>query len=95
MSQFTEVPVKTLALQHPLKYANSPLSAAKLREASVSLSLISGFENHLCTLKVNFEQLNIADFTAKTYNIGIESPSTEDHRLWIISATFAVNIFEF
>ena len=94
MSQFTEVPVKALALQHPLKYANSPLSAAKLREASVSSSLISRLENHLSALKVNpkyIEGLNIADFVAKAYNIGIECPSTEDlDRLWIFCATFII-----
>ena len=99
MSQFTEVPVKALALQYPLKYANSPLSAAKLREASVSSSLISRLENHLSTLKVNFkyfEEVNVADFVAKTYNIGIECPSTEDQdRLWIFSATFITSFFEF
>ena len=55
MSQFTEVPVKELALQHPLKYTNSPLSAAKKQEASVGSSLMSRSENHLSTLKVNLE----------------------------------------
>ena len=99
MSQFTEVPVKALALQHPLKYANSPLSSAKSREASVNSSLISRLENHLSTLKVNLKyikRLNITDFVAKTYNIGIEYPSTEDQdRLWIFSATFAISLFEF
>ena len=99
MSQFTEVPVKALALQHPLKYANSPLSAAKLREASVSSSLISRLENHISTLKLNpkyIEGLNVTDFIAKFYNIGIQCPSTEDQdRLWIFSATFAISLFEF
>ena len=99
MSQFTEVPVKALALQHPLKYANSPLSAVKLREASVSSSLISRLENHLSALKVDLkyiEALNIADFVAKAYNLGIECPSTEDHdRLWIYCATFVISLFEF
>ena len=99
MSQFTEVPVKALALQHPLKYANSPLSAAKLREASVSSSLISRLENHLSALKVSLKYIggvNITDFVAKAYNIGIECPSTEDKdRLWIFSATFTIFLFEF
>ena len=99
MSQFTEVPVKALALQHPLKYANSPLSAAKLRETSVSSSLISRLENHLSALKLDLkyiEGLNITNFVAKAYNIGIESPSTEDQdRLWIFSATFTISLFEF
>ena len=99
MSQFTEVPVKALALQHPLKYANSPLSAAKLREASVSSSLLSRLENHLSALKLNLKyikRLNITDFVAKAYNIGIECPSKEDQdRLWIFSATFAIIIYEF
>ena len=68
MSQFTEVPVKALALQHPLKYANSPLSPAKLREASVSSSLIRRLQNHLSALKVNLEYIkgaNITDFVAR------------------------------
>ena len=97
MSQFTEFPLKALALQHPLKFASSPLSAVKLREASVSSSLISRLENHLSALKVNpecIESLNIADFVAKAYNI--ECPSTEDlDRLWIICATFIITLFEF
>ena len=88
-----------MALQHPLKYANSPLSSAKLREASVSSSLISRLENHLSSLKVNpkyVEEVNIADFVAKTYNIGIECPSTEDQdRQWIFCATFIITSFEF
>ena len=99
MSQFTEVPVKALGLQHHLKYANSPLSAAKLREASVSSSLISRLENHLSALKLNLkyiEGLNVTDFVAKAYNIGIECPSTEEQdRLWIFSATLAIFLFEF
>ena len=99
MSQFTEVPVKAMALQHHLKYANSSLSAAKLREASVSSSLISRLENHLSALKVNpkyVEEVNIADFVAKAYNIGIECPSTEDQdRLWIFSATFIISFLKF
>ena len=99
MSQFTEVHVKALALQHPLKFANSPLSAAKLREASVSSSLISRLENHLSALNVNVEYIkeaNITDFVAKAYNIGIECPSTEHQdRLWIFSATFVALIGEF
>ena len=99
MSQFTEVPVKALALQRPLKYANSPLSAAKLREASASSSLMSRLENHLSALKVNLKyikRLNIADFIAKLYNVGTERPSTEDQdRLWIFIATFTISSVEF
>ena len=99
MSQFTEVPVKALALQHPLKYATSPLSAAKLREASVSSSLVSRLENHLSALKLNpeyIEKVTITDFAAKVFNIGIECPSTEDkERLWIFSTTFVIFLFEF
>ena len=99
MSQFTEVPVKALALQHPMKYANSPLSAARLRETPINSSLISRLENHLSALKINLkyiELLNVTDFVAKIWNVGIERPSTEDQdRLWIYCATFIITLFEF
>lgn len=41
MSQFIEVPIKSLKLQHPLKYPQSALesASAKLRNSSVSVSL--------------------------------------------------------
>ena len=99
MSQFTDVPAKALALQHPFKYANSALSAAKLREASVTSSLKSRLQNRLSALKLNLkfiEGLNITDFIAKAYNIGIECPSTGcQDRLWIFSATFFIVFVEF
>ena len=101
MSQLIEVPVNVLALRHHLKYAQSALSAAKLRQASVSSALKSRLQNRLrvSALKLNpkhIEGLNIADYVAKIFNVGIECPSTGcQDRQWIFSATLFIVLVEF
>ena len=99
MSQFVEVPIKSLVLQHPLRYARSALDSAKLRISSVSSSLKDKLQNHCSALKLDpryIEQLNIADYVAKTNNLGVEYHATEEEdRQWIFAATLGIFLFEF
>ena len=99
MSWFVEVHIKSLVLQHPLRYSCSALDSAKLRNSSVSLSLKNKLQNHCSALKLNpryNEELNIADYVAKTNNLGVEYHATEEEdRLWIFVATLGIFLFEF
>ena len=99
MSQFVEVPIKSLVLQHPLQYARSALDLAKLRTSSISPSLKDKLQNHCSALRLNpryIEELNIADMVAKMSNIGVEYHATEEeNRLWIFAATLGIFLFQF
>ena len=99
MSQFVEVPIKSLVLQHPLRYARSAFDSAKLQISSVSTSLKDKLHKHCSALKLNpryIEELNIADYVAKTNNLGVEYHATkEEDRLWIFAATLGIFLFEF
>ena len=99
MSWFVEVHIKSLVLQHPLRYSRSALDSAKLRNSSVSLSLKNKLQNHCSALKLNpryNEEVSIADFVAKTNNLGVEYHATEEEdRLWIFVATLGIFLFEF
>ena len=99
MSLFTEVPIKSLELDHPLLYASLVIDQAKLRNSSVSSSLRSKLENHCSALKIDsryIEELNIVDYLAKTYNLGIEYNQTEEQdQVWIFMGTLAIYLFQF
>ena len=75
MSLFTEVPIKGLVLEHPLYYASSVIDLAKMRSSSVGSLLRDKLEKHCSTLNLNpryIDKLNVSDFVAKGYNIGVE-----------------------
>lgn len=100
MSQLIEVPIKTLVLEHPPHYAHSALDVAKLRESAIwSTSLRDKLQHQCSVLKLDsryIDELSVADFVAKTYNIGVHYTSTdEEARLWMFAATWAVFIFQF
>lgn len=99
MSLFTEDPIKTLALDHPLQYAHSLIDSANLRKTSISSSLKDKLRRHFSALKLNpqyIDELNVSDCVAKIYNIGIEcDPTEEQDRLWIYASTLVVILFQF
>ena len=96
MSQFVEVPLKSLVLQHPLRYARSALNAAKLRNSSVSPSLKDKFEKHCSALDLDPRSADIGYFVAKVNNIGVEyHPAEEQDRLWIFAATLFTFLMQF
>ena len=99
MSQFVEVHIKSLLLQHPLRYAHSALNLAKLRNSSVSSSLKDKFEQHCAALELNprsLTDIGYSDFVAKINNIGVKyHPAEEQDRLWIFAATLFTFLMQF
>ena len=94
MSQFVEVSVKSLVLQHPLRYARWALNAAKLRNSSASPSLKDKFEKHCSAL--DLRPVPVADIIAKASNIGVGYHQAEEQdRLWILTGTLYVFLMEF
>ena len=100
MSLFTEIPIKSLVLEHPLHYASSVIDLAKMRSSSaLSPSLRSKLENHCSALNLDsryIDEVKITDFVAKAYNIVIKcNQSDEPDRLWTFAATLALFLFQF
>ena len=100
MSLFTEVPLKTLILEHPLHYTSSVIDLAKLRNPSESSqSLRDKFEKRCSALNLDprySDELNITDFVAKAYNISVKANQMDEQdQLWIFAATHVLFLFQF
>nr|WDE20680.1 sesquiterpene synthase uBuTS-5 [Bubarida sp. uBuTS-5] len=99
LSVFTKIPIPAVELEHLMHYADSAVSEAKLRKHSVSEELKSQMHRHLVDLKLNPrypDNLNIYDFVAKLFNLGVSKhPTFDQNRLWLFSSILILFLFEF
>nr|WDE20683.1 terpene synthase-like protein uBuTS-12 [Bubarida sp. uBuTS-12] len=93
---FAKIPVPALELEHPVHYADSAVSVAKVRISSVSAGLNNRLYRRVLGLKMNPEyikHMDINDFVAKACNLGLPTPDQD--RLWIFASVTGLFIFEF